>query len=105
MRALRHIRQRLTLDATKSVAVTIVHVRLGCCNSLLYGTSQRNLDRLQRVQNLFAPAVTQAPHHTIATDLQRQLHWMPIRQRVHFKLGTVTFVQGYPRWCPELSGE
>ena len=50
-RALRHILPRLTLDAAKSVAVSIIGARLDYCNSLLYGTSQRNLDRLQRVQN------------------------------------------------------
>jgi len=46
MRALRHIRPRLTLDAAKSVAVSIVGARLDYCNSLLYGTSQRHLYRL-----------------------------------------------------------
>jgi len=49
IRALRHIRPRLTFDAAKSVAVSIVGVRLDYYNSLLRGTSQRNTDRLQRV--------------------------------------------------------
>ena len=62
MRALRHIRPRLTLDAAKSVAVNIVGARLDYCNSVLHGTSQRNLDRLRRFQNSLARAVTQAPH-------------------------------------------
>jgi len=43
-RALHHIRPRLTLDAAKSVAVSIVSVRLDYSNSLLYGTSHCNLD-------------------------------------------------------------
>ena len=30
------------------------------CNSLLHGTSQRNFDRLQRVQNSLSRVVTQA---------------------------------------------
>jgi len=50
--ARRHIRPRLTFDAAKSVAVSIVGARLDFCNSLPYGTSQRNFDRLQRVQRL-----------------------------------------------------
>ena len=61
MRALRHIRPRLTLDAA-NVAVSIVGARIDYCNSLLHGTSQRNLDRLRRFQNSLARAVTQAPH-------------------------------------------
>lgn len=91
IRALRHIRPRLTLDAAKCVAVSIIGARLDYCNSLLHGTSQRNLDRLQRVQNSLARVVTQAPPRSSATELRRQLHWLPIRQRVHFKLGTITF--------------
>jgi len=66
-------------------------VRLDYCNSLLHGTSQRNLDRLQRVQNSLARVVAHAPRRSSATDLRRQLHWLPIRQRVSFKLGTITF--------------
>ena len=49
----------------------MVCARLDYCNSLLYGTSQRNLDRLQRVQNALARVVTQAPHRTSATELRR----------------------------------
>jgi len=37
---------RLSLDAAKSDTVSIIGERLDYCNSLLYGTSQRNLDRL-----------------------------------------------------------
>ena len=60
--ALHHIRPRLTFDAAKSVAVSIVGARLDYCNSLLHGTSQRNFDCLQRVQNSLAHVVTQALH-------------------------------------------
>jgi len=77
-------------NATKSVAVSIVGARLDYCNSLLHGTSQRNFDRLQRVQNSLARLVTQAPRRSSATDLRRQLHWLPIRQRVSFKFVTIT---------------
>jgi len=78
-------------DADKSVAVSIVGAHLDYCNSLLHGTSQRNFDRLQRVQNSLARVVTQAPRHSSASDIRRQLHWLPIRQRVSFKIGTITF--------------
>ena len=61
------------------------------CNSLLRGISQRNFDHLQRVQNSLARVVTQAPRRSSATDLWRQLHWLPILQSVSFKLVTITF--------------
>jgi len=52
--ALKHIRTYLSLDTAISGGVCIVATRLDYCNSLLYGTLNRNLDKLQRIQNLLA---------------------------------------------------
>ena len=57
-RALRHIRPLLTVAAANPIATSIVGARLDHCNSLLYGTSECNLDRLQ---NQLARVVLQAP--------------------------------------------
>ena len=48
IRALRHIRTSLTIEASKTIAAAIVGSRLDFCNSLLAGTSVSNLTRLQR---------------------------------------------------------
>ena len=50
-RALRHIRPFLTIEAAKSAAASFIGTRLDYCNYLLFGSTERNLDRLQRVQN------------------------------------------------------
>ena len=60
IRALRHIRPLLTLEAAKAVAVSIVGSRLDYCNSLLYCTTGSNFDRLQRVPNTLARVVFRA---------------------------------------------
>jgi len=57
MRTLRHIRPLLTLDTAKTIAASIVGSTLDYCNSLLYGVSKANIDRLQRVQNVVARVV------------------------------------------------
>ena len=59
-RTLRHIRPVLSLDCAKDIDTSIVGTRLDYCNSLLFGTSQRNFDRLQRLQNNLARVVLQA---------------------------------------------
>ena len=68
IRAFRHIRQLLTLDTVKAMAVAIVGSRL---NSVLYGMSQTNINRLQRVQNILVRVVSRAPvsytHLTLPT--------------------------------------
>ena len=86
MRALRHIRPLLTTDAAKTIASAIIDARLDYCNSILYGSSARYLDRLQKVQNQLARVVLQLPWSASATDARRQLHWLPVTQRIVFKL-------------------
>jgi len=51
----------LTVEAAKTAAAAIVGTRLDYCNSLLYGSTDRNLNRLQRAQNTLARVVLQAP--------------------------------------------
>jgi len=43
--------------------------------------------------------VAQAARRSSTTDLRRQLHWLPIRQHVSFKLGTILSL------CPELEAD
>jgi len=51
---------RLTFDAAKSVAVSIVGSRLEYCNNVLHGTSRRNLECLLCVQNSLACVIIQS---------------------------------------------
>ena len=89
--ALRHIRAPLTVEASKTIAAAIVGSRLDFCNSLLAGTSVLNLTRLQRVQNTLAQVVTQKPWFCHITTFLSDLHWLPVRHRISFKIATVTF--------------
>ena len=57
--------------------------------ALLYGTSVGILHKLQRIQNTFAKLV--CPGHTHSSDTLRILHWLPVRQRIDFKIATLTF--------------
>ena len=80
-----------TLDAAKTFAVAIVSSRLDYCNSLLQGTSAANLDRLQRVQDVLARVVAQAPWSVSSTDLRRDFHWLSIEQRIVYRQCLMTY--------------
>jgi len=62
---------------------------LDYCNVLYCGIDEGLLSRLQSVQNAAARLVTglERPEH-VTPDL-RQLHWLPVRLRVTFKLSTL----------------
>ena len=91
IRALRHIRKRLTPEAARIAACAIVGARLDYCNSLFYGMSNKNFDKLQSVQNSLARVVGCVPWSVDVGELRRSLHWLPIRQRVIFKVAIMTY--------------
>ena len=91
IRALRHLRTSLTTEASKTIAAAIVGSRLDFWNSLLAGTSVSNLTRLKRAQNTFARVVAQKPRFCHTTPILSDLHWLPVRHRISFKIATVAF--------------
>jgi len=90
-RALRHVRPLLTLDVAKMINHNIVSSRLDYANALLHGTSVYNIIRLQVAQNSLVRTVCQAPRSACATELRRQLHWLPVRQRISYKVAVITY--------------
>jgi hypothetical protein len=78
------------------------------CNSILYGVPQNNLKCLQSVLNAAARLVSQRRKFDHITDVMRDdLHWLPIYQRVQFKL--LTFTMSYKcihgLMCPLTAGD
>ena len=74
------------MNATKTLVQAFISCRLDYRNSLLYGISDGLLQRLQSVQNATARLVTGARRSDHITPVLRQLHWLPVRQRVTFKV-------------------
>ena len=91
LRALRHIRKWISEDTAKSIATAAVAGRLDYCNSVLYGSSVTNIQKLQRVQNSFARAVTRSRRSEHITPVLAKMHWLPIQYRIQFKLALLTF--------------
>ena len=54
-------------------------------NVLFNKISQRDLDRLQRLQNKCARFVSMPPRHTNISPVLKNLHWLRIKDRISFK--------------------
>jgi len=80
---------------TQEALVTIVHAFvtscLDYCNSLLYGISDFNINRFQRIQNSVARIVTNILKYYHITPILQKVHWLPVRQRIHFKIVLITY--------------
>jgi len=90
IRALRHIRPMLDKSVANTVACSIVSTRLDYCNSLLYGTSKGNIQRLQRVQNTLARVVSGTKKRDHIKPVLQDLHWLPVSQRIDYKVALIT---------------
>jgi len=90
-RAIRHIRRLLTLDLAQMLACNLILSRIDCCNSVLHGAPFSTIQKLQRVQNNALRIVLQAPRWSDVNLLLQTLHWLPVEQRINYKLSVLTF--------------
>ena len=59
---------------------------LDCANSLLYGIAAKDRRKLQKLQNKAAKVIFRCDRLHPSAPLRRQLHWLPINERVIFKV-------------------
>jgi len=85
---LRQAVRSLSEDASKTLVQAFVSCRLDYCKSLFLGISEGLMNRLQSVQNAAARLVTGTRCSDHISPVLRQLHWLPVRQRVDFKVAT-----------------
>ena len=64
---------------------------LDYCNSLLYNTANKDIARLQRVQNCLARVVTRYPRFSSSVPLLKSLHWLPVHYRIIFNICTISY--------------
>jgi len=89
--AIRHIRHLLTTELAQTLACSLILSRIDYCNAVLHGAPKYSIMKLQRVQNNAARIVLQEPRRSHATPLLRKLHWLPVQQRIVYKVAVLTF--------------
>ena len=91
IRNIAHIRRFLSTPAVKSLVQACVTSRLDYGNALLYGLPKTSIHRLQRIQNVAARIVTGADRQSHITPILSQLHWLPVHQRIVYKVLLLTY--------------
>ena len=91
LRSFGQIKHYLTNEATKTLIHLMVTSRLDYNNSLLFGVPQRNLQKLQMLQNAAARLVTWTPRRCHTSQILQDLHWLTVKNRIQFKLVLLTY--------------
>ena len=95
----------LDLNTSVLLANALVSSSLDYCNSLFLSLKDFELRRLQLVQNSLCRVVTRSSKYSHITPHLKKLHWLPVKYRIQFKIGLVTYKilnQGQPVYLREL---
>ena len=80
---------------TREACITLVLMfcisHLDYCNALLYELPNKTIKRYQIIQNICAKLVLGRSKYSSLTEALKCLHWLPIQQRITYKIGLLTF--------------
>ena len=85
-----NIWQYLTTDACTTLVLGLCISHLDYANALYYGLPDKRISHLQMVQSICAKLTLRKGKYDSTTDAPSQLHWLPIKHRINFKIATIT---------------
>ena len=87
------IRASLTVVACKTLVHALVISRVDYGNALLYGITDRLLNRLEMIQHSAARSIMCIKRHDrqSITAVLRHLHWLPVKWRINYKIVVLVF--------------
>ena len=104
IRNLYRIRKYIDQETCANIVRALILSRLDYCNVLFNNIAQKNVDRLQRLQNKCARLVFLTPRRTSISPLLRKLHWLRVKDRIKFK--TLLYVyKSLNGLCPRYMDE
>ena len=104
--------QKIGSKLSKELKVQMVHAcvlsHIDYCNAVLAGITERQLQTLQKVQNQavrFIYGLKGKERRRPITPLLQELHFLPVRQRISYKIALLTFkcLKGYaPNYLSDM---
>ena len=85
---IRGIRKYLNQNACETLLPGLVISHPDYSNAILYGLPEVDINKMQRIQNMCAKLTLNRGRYESTTAALKELHWLPIRLRITFKLMT-----------------
>ena len=83
---LRQIRKYFDQTTMESLVHSFVTSHIDYGNAMLYGLPDSSINKLQRLQNAAARLIMMKSKRDSISEILKSLHWLPVRQRIHFKI-------------------
>ena len=103
LRRIGSIKKFLSREAVIKLVNAAILSRLDYCNSTFVGITNEQFNRLQRVQNAAARLILSKRKRDHVTPLLRELHWLPVKARCHYKLAVLAYRHFDGSLAPSLS--
>jgi hypothetical protein len=88
---IRQLRKYLTISSCRTFVQSLVISHLDYSNSLFSGLPDYAISKLQRIQNMAARVIFQVGKYEHITQYLIQLHWLPVKFRIDFKILCMVF--------------
>ena len=90
LRKISSVRHLLSAEATTTLVCAFIFSKLDYCNSLLASLPKHLIHKLQRIQNNAACLVCKSSKFEHVSPLFHSLHWLPISDRIDYKISSLT---------------
>ena len=91
LRKVHQSRSSLYKNTTKIIVQVLVLLKLDYCNSLLLGSAEYQMDKLQHIQKMACRVIFQLRKYDHVTHHLKLLHWLKIRERIAYKIAFIIY--------------
>jgi hypothetical protein len=91
LKSLSRIKRFLDRTSMERLVHAFITSRVDYCNALLLGAPAYILKKFQCIQNAAARLITGTTKFQHITPILRDLHWLPVKKRVQFKVLLIVF--------------
>ena len=91
IRNISKVRKYISKSTIEVLLHSFVSSKLDVCNFLLFGARKRDIVKWQSVHNAAARIIAGLKKRDHITETLRDLHWLPVEERIVFKINLITF--------------
>ena len=91
LRNIKSISKYLDRNKLERLVHAFISTKIDYCNSILYGLNNKEINKIQQIQNASARLITKSKKFDNISPILEQLHWLTVKKRIIYKVLLITF--------------